>query len=142
MSGNNEVKNSEGEDSAPNNDNTNSTTHPTNVDPVWMSLLEVTDHDKDNDPGDYDRFRSNYDLNKNNVIDNDNTSQGEGYVCMTVTDSWLPLKEDEYEDDDILIPLDLFNVGGNPNIHPNFFNVTLNNSLGCPYINDSPIFNT
>ena len=61
-------------------------------------------------------------------MDNDDTGNGVGYVFMMVTNSWLPLKEDEYEDDDILLCPSMFDVGDNPSIHPNFFNGTLNNS--------------
>ena len=61
---------------------------------------------------------------------------------MMVTDSWLPLKEDEYEDDDILLRPGVFDVNGNPIIHPNFFNDTLNDSLRRPYINNDRNSNT
>ena len=61
---------------------------------------------------------------------------------MMVTDSWLPLKEDKYEDDDILLRLGVFDVNGNSSIHHNFFNDTLNDSLDCTYINNGPISNT
>ena len=61
---------------------------------------------------------------------------------MTVIDSWLLLKEDEDEDDDILLRPGIFVIGVNTRIHPNFFNGTLNNSLDRPYINDNPISNT
>ena len=54
---------------------------------------------------------------------------------------WLPSK-DKYDDDDILLRPDVFDVGDKPVIHPNFFNDTLNDSLRCPYINDDPISNT
>ena len=64
------------------------------------------------------------------------------YVCMTVTDSLLPLEDDEYEYDDILLRPGVFDVSGNPSIHPNFSNGTLNNSLDSPYINNNLIFNT
>ena len=45
---------------------------------------------------------------------------------MTVTDSWYPLEDDEYDDDDILLCHGVFDVSGNPSIHPNFFHDTLN----------------
>ena len=61
---------------------------------------------------------------------------------MTVTNSWLPLEENEYEDDDILLRPGVFDVSGNLSIYPNFFNGTLDNSLGRSYINDDPISNT
>ena len=73
------------------------------------------------------------------MFDNDDTGQGEGYCCMMVTDSWFPLEDDEYEDDDILLRHGVFDTGGNPSIHPNFFHDTLNNSLGWPYTNNDPI---
>ena len=72
MSGNNNEENSEGEDLVPKN-NTNSTNNPADGDPAQMSLLAVTDDDDDNDSGDYDEFRSDYDLNDDGVFDNDNT---------------------------------------------------------------------
>ena len=61
---------------------------------------------------------------------------------MTVTDSWLFLEEDEYEDNDNYLRPGVFDVGGNPSIHPNFFNGTLNDSLSRPYIIDDSISNT
>ena len=142
MSGNNKKENSEREDSVPNNDNTDFTTNPANKDPLWMLLLEVADDDKDDDPGDYNEFCSNYNLDNDSVFDNDDIDQGKGHICMTINGSWFPLEEDEYEYDDILLRSGVFNVGSNPSIHPNFFNGTLNNILGYPYINDNPIFNT
>ena len=90
MSGENKDDDSEGEDLVSDNDNTNSTTNPTDGDPVQMSLLAVADDDGEDDPGDYDEFCSNYDLDDGGVFDNDDADNGEGYVCMTVTDSWLP----------------------------------------------------
>ena len=141
MSGNNKADNFEEEDSVPINDNTDPS-NPTDENPAWTSLLEVADDDDNDDPGDYDEFRSDYDLDGNGVLDNDNTGQGKEYCCMTVTDSWCPLENDEYEDDDILLRHGVFDNGGNPSIHPNFFHGTLNNSLGWPYINDDPIYET
>ena len=132
----------EGENSVPNNGDTDSTTNLTDEDSAWMSLLVVADDDEDDDLVDYDEFYSNYDHDNEGVFDNDNTGQGEGYVCMTVTDSWLHLEEDKYEDDDILLRLGAFDVGGNPSIHPNFFSGTLKDGLVRPYINDDPISNT
>ena len=49
---------------------------------------------------------------------------------MTVIDSWSPLEDGKYEDDDILLHHGVFDDGGNPSIHPNFFHGTLNDSLG------------
>ena len=49
---------------------------------------------------------------------------------MTVTNSWDPQVDDEYEDDDILLRHGVFDTEGNPSIHPNFFHGTLNNSSG------------
>ena len=140
MSGNKEVENSE-DDSVPNNNDTNST-NPIDEDPTWISLLVVVDDDDNDGPGDYDEFCSDYDLDNNGVFDNNDTGQGEEYVCMTVTDSLYPLEDDEYEDDDILLRHGVFDVGGNPSICPNFFHGTLDDSLGWPYINDNPISDT
>ena len=50
--------------------------------------------------------------------------------------------EDEYDDDNILLRHGVFDVGDEPSIHPNFFNSTLNDSLGRPYINDDHISST
>ena len=100
----------------------------------------VANDDVDDDPGDYDEFRSDYDLDNDGVFDNDDA--GEGYCCMTVTDSRDPHADDEYEDDDILLRHGVFDTGGNPSIHPNFFQGTLNNSIGQLYTNDDPISTT
>ena len=75
-----------------------------------MSLLAVADDDDEADPGDHNKFCSNYDLDNDGVFDNDNTDNGEGYVCVTAIDSWLLLKEDEYKDDDILLPPGVFDT--------------------------------
>ena len=61
---------------------------------------------------------------------------------MTVIDSWDPLADDAYEDDDILLRHGVFDTDGNPSIHPNSFHDTLNNSLGRPYTNNDPISET
>ena len=58
---------------------------------------------------------------------------------MTVTDSWDLQVDDEYDNDDILFRHSVFDTGGNPSIHPNFFHSTLNNSIGRPYTNNDPI---
>ena len=84
-----------------NDDNINSTINPTNGDLVRMSLLTVADDDDKDDPGDYNKFRSDYDLADDSVFDNDKADNGEGYVCMTVSDFWLSLEKDEYKDGDI-----------------------------------------
>ena len=47
-------------------------------------------------------------------------------------------QKNEYKDNDILLCPGVFDVGDNPSVHPNFFNGTLNNSLGRLYINDNP----
>ena len=74
------------------NDNINSTTNPTDRNSPWMLLLVLADDDVNN-LDDYNGFCAGYDLNNDGVFDNDNASNGEGYVCMmTVTDSWFPLK--------------------------------------------------
>ena len=87
MLGDNKDEDSEGEDSLSHNDNTNSTTNPTDGDSVWMLLLEVADDDGEDDPGDYNEFYFDYDLDNDGVFYNDDAGNGEGYVCMTVTDS-------------------------------------------------------
>ena len=120
-------------------DSTNSTTSPTNNVHVLTSMLAMVDDDEKDDPGDYDEFRSDYDLDNDGVFDNDNVDSGEGFVCMAVVDSWDPPQADEYEDDDILLPHGVFDVSDNPSIHPNSFNGIINDSLGCPYINDDPV---
>ena len=79
---------------------------------------------------------SDYDLVDDGVFDNNDTGQGEGYICMTVTDSWYPLEDDIYEDDNILLRHGVFDDDGNPSIHPNFFHSFLNDS------NDNPISET
>ena len=123
------------DDTIPNNNDTDSST-PTNEAHAW-SLLVVADDD--DDAGDYDEFRSDYDLDYDGVFDNDDAGEGEEYCCMTVTDSWDPHVDDEYEDDDILLRHGIFDTGGNPSIHPNFFHGTLNNSICRPYTNNDPI---
>ena len=125
------------DDTIPNNDDTDSST-PTDGAHAW-SLLVVADDDVDDDPGDYDEFCSDYNLNDDGVFDNGDAREGEGYCCMTVTDLWDPHMDDEYEDDDILLRHGIFGTGGNPSIHPNFFHGTLNNNIGRPYANDDPI---
>ena len=125
----------------PNNDDTDST-NPTEKNLTWTSLLVVADDNVDDDPGDYNEFRCDYDHDDDGVFDNDDTGEGEGYCCMMVTDSWDPLVGDEYEDDDILLGHGVFDTGGNSRIHPNFFHGTLNNSLGRPYTNNNPISET
>ena len=141
MSGDNKDNNSKGDDLVFDNDNISSTTNPTNGDPPWISLLAMVNDYVDNDPGDYDEFCANYDLNNDNAFDNDNAGNKESYIYMMVTDSWNPPK-DEYDDDDILVRPVMFDVGCKPSIHPNFFNGILNGNLGCSYINDDPISNT
>ena len=142
MLGDNKDDNSEGGNLVSSNDNTNSTTNPINKDPPWMSLLALADDNGKGDPDDYNEFHSDYDLNGNTVFDNDDAGNEKRYVCMTVTDTWLPLEEDEYKDDDILLRPNVFGVSDKPSIYPNFLNGTLNDSFGCPYINDDPISNT
>ena len=137
MSGNNDEENPAEDDPVPTNDDTNST-NLTKENPAWTSLLVVTNDDVD-DPGDYDEFRSDYDLDDDGVFDNDDTGEGEGYCCMMVTDSWDPLADDKYEEDDILLRHGVFDTGGNPSIHPNFFHGTLNNSIRRLYTNNDPI---
>ena len=124
------------------NDNTNSTTNPTNDIPVWTSLLAMADDDEEDDPGDYDEFRSDYDLDDDGVFDNDDIgSDDERFVCMTLSNSWCS-PDDEYDDDDILLQHGVFDDGGTPSIHPIFLNGTLNDGLGRPYVHDDPISDT
>ena len=119
--------------------NTNSTTNPTNDVHVLKLMLAMVDDDEEDDPGGYDEFCSDYDLNDDDVFVNDDVDSGDGFMCMAVTDSWDPPQANEYKDDDILLHHSVFDVNGNPSIHPNFFNGVLNDSLGRPYINDDPI---
>ena len=61
---------------------------------------------------------------------------------MTMTNEWLPPKE-QYNTDNMLIrPGVFFDAGDKPSIHPNFFNATINDSCGCPYIYNDPISDT
>ena len=60
---------------------------------------------------------------------------------MTVSNSWDP-QVDDNSDDNILLQHGVFDMGGNPSIHPNFFHGTLNNSIGQVYVNEDPISNT
>ena len=87
MSGNNDDENSAGECSVSKHNNINSKTNPTDKNPTWMSLLAVADDDDEDDPGDYNGFFSDYDLKNNGIFDNDDADNGEGNVCITVTDS-------------------------------------------------------
>ena len=99
------------------------------------------DDDVDDDPSNFDEFRSEYDLDNDGVFDNDEIGEGEGFCCMTVTNAWEPHVED-YDDDNILLQHGVFDTGGDPSIHPNFFHGTLNNSIGQPYTNNDPISET
>ena len=59
---------------------------------------------------------------------------------MTLTEDWLPFEE-QYNNDNILTcPSVFYDVRAAPSIHPKFFNDTINNSRGCPNINEDPIF--
>ena len=109
MSGNNDEENpkedhpvTNNDDTMPNNDDTDSST-PTDENPTWTSLLVVADDDVDDDPGDYNEFHSDYDLDDDGVFDNDDAVEGEEYCCTTVTNSLDPQVDDEFEDDDILL---------------------------------------
>ena len=109
MSGDNDEKNPEedhpvpnNDDTVPNNDDIDST-NPTNENPTWTSLLVVADNDVDDDPGDYNEFRFDYDLDDDGVFDNEDAGEEEGYCCMMVTDFGDPQVDDEHEDDDILL---------------------------------------
>ena len=102
-------------------------------------MLAIVDDDEEDDNGGYDEFCSDYGLDDYGIFHNVNIDDGEGFVWMTVTDSWDPSQPDEYKDDDILLPYGVFDVGNNPSIHPNFFKGVLNDSLGRLYNNDAPI---
>ena len=52
-----------------------------------MSLVAVANDGVNNDPDNYDKFQSNYDLDNDGVFDNDNADVRKGYVCMMVTDA-------------------------------------------------------
>ena len=61
-----------------------------NSDDLGLSVrVQHAVDNEDDDPDDYNEFRSGYGLNNDAVFDNDNTDPGEEYACMTVTDSWL-----------------------------------------------------
>ena len=128
------------DDTTPDNDDTVSSTSADEAH-AWSHLL-AADDDVDDEPSDFDEFRSEYDLDGDGVFDNDDTSEGEGFCCITVTDSWDPQVDINYNDDAILLQHGVFDTVGNPSIHPNFFNDTLNNSIGRPYINKDPISET
>ena len=86
MSDNNKDENPEEDQPVPNNDDTDSI-NPTDENPAGTSLLVVADDDVDDNPGDYDTFRSDYDLDDDGIFDNNDAGEREGYCCMTVTDS-------------------------------------------------------
>ena len=109
---------------------------------MFLLAVVVADDYDDADPGDNDGFFFDYDLDNDGVFDNDDTSQGEGYICMTLTDTWFPCEENEWRDDNVILLPGVFDIGGNQSIHPDFFNCTLNDSFGHPYINDDTISNT
>ena len=120
------------------NDNTNSFT-PANEAHAWSHLVESTDDDVDDDPSDFDKFCSDYDLDDDSVFGNNDIGEVEGFCCMKVTNSWDPHVANEFEDADLLLLHGVCNTGGNPSIHPNFFHSTLKNSIGRPYTNNDPI---
>ena len=69
LSGDSKDDNSEGEDSVSDNNNINPTTNPTDGDPPLILLLALTgDNDGKDDPGDYNEFCYDYDLNKKRCI--------------------------------------------------------------------------
>ena len=106
---------------------------------AWAHLRD--EDDADDDPGDFDEFCSDYNLDNAGVFDNDEVGEGEGFCCMTVSNSLDP-QVDDYSDDNILLQHGVFDTGGNPSIHPNFFHGTLNNSIGQAYVNEEPISKT
>ena len=115
---------------------------PANEAYAWSRLLEAADDDVDNDPVNFDEFCSDYNLDDDSVFDNDKIGKEEGFCCMTVTNSWDPHMENNYEDDNIFLQHGVFDTGGNPSIHPNFFHGTLNNSIGLLYTTNNPISKT
>ena len=132
------------EDSVSPDDNTNFTTNLPDIPPAWMSLVAMADdvHDDDNDdPDDYNNFWSEYDLNGDGIFDNNDIEIGEGFVCMTLTNNWLPSKE-QYDIDNIMICPGVFYVGNKLSIYPNLFNETIKDSCGCTHSNENPISNT
>ena len=128
------------DDTTPNNDDTDLSTLA-NEAHAWSHLV-VSDDDVDDDPGDFDEFCSDYDLDDDGVFDNNDIHKEEGFCCMTVTNSWDPHVDNEYEDDDILLRHGVFDTGGSPSIYLNFFHGTLNNNIGHPYTNNKPISET
>lgn len=56
-------------------------------------------------------------------------------------DSWLT-PEKQYNPDNILIRSDVFDVGDEPSMHPNFFNCISNDSRGHLYVNNNSISDT
>ena len=91
------------------------------------------DDDVDNNPGDFDKFCSDYYLEDEGVFDNNKFGEGKGFCCMTVTDSWDPHVKD-YKDDNTLLQHSAFDTGGDPSIYPNFFHGT----LITPLVNHTP----
>ena len=121
--------------------NDNNLLTPANEVHAWSHLVE-DDGDVNNDPSDFNKFCSDYDLDDDGVFDNDKIGKGEGFCCMTVTNSWDPQVENDYKDDNILLQHGVFDTGGNPSIYLNFFHGTLNNNIGLLYTNDDPISKT
>ena len=93
MSGDDNDEDFSRRDSVSFNDNISSTTNPTDATLPWMSLVVMAEDDVNDDPGDYNKFWSDYDLDNDGVFDNDDADIGEVYFCMTLIDSWLPPKE-------------------------------------------------
>ena len=134
MSGDDNDDDSSREDSVSTNNNTNSVTNPADATLPWMLLMVVADDDDDDDDDHdyYNDFRSD-----SGGVFEDDIGVGEGYVCMTLTKSYLP-PEERYDTDITMVPLGVFRVDDEINFHQNFFN----NQRGRPYINDDPIYNT
>ena len=141
MSGDGNDDDSSQEDSVSTNDNTTFTTNSTDATPLLMWSVAMSGDDGNKNPDNYNKFWSDYDLDDECVFDNNDADIGEGYVCMTLTNFWLP-PEEQYNTDDILIRPSVFDVGDKPSIHPIFFNGTINDSRGRPYINNDPISDT
>ena len=55
---------------------------------AWSHLRD--EDDADNDPGNFDEFCSDYNLDDAGVFDNNEVGEGEGFYCMTVKNSGDP----------------------------------------------------
>lgn len=91
-------------------------------------------------PDNWLNFQSEYVLNADDTYNNDDADVSQGLFCTTMTREAL---EEQYNYDGILLWPGVFDdVGVTSSIYPNFFNGTIIDSHGCPYINDDQISNT